>query len=269
MREYALQLAASQTGFNAKLNALREYLQAYILRVLFEDRLFDYCAFVGGTALRFLHGLPRFSEDLDFSLTGEKMYILKNGVARIQEELVLAGYDVSIKYSEAKIVRYASIGFAGLMNEAGISPHRGQKLSIKIEIDTRPPAGAGLARKVSSVYFPVALVAYDLGSLFAGKTSALLTRKYTKGRDYFDLGWYLSRWKDLSPNIAFLGNALRQTGWEGPLPSEKDWRKRLGDKVKSAAWEKVRADVGPFLERSNDLDVFSRDNILSLLEVPS
>ena len=74
MKDYALQLAASQKGRSAKLNILREYLQAYLLRGLHETDFFQHAAFMGGTALRFLHGLPRFSEDLDFALEKKKGY---------------------------------------------------------------------------------------------------------------------------------------------------------------------------------------------------
>ena len=50
-------------------NRLREYLQALVLRSLHESEAFRQLALVGGTALRFLHDLPRFSETLDFSVT--------------------------------------------------------------------------------------------------------------------------------------------------------------------------------------------------------
>ncbi len=71
MKDYVLELVSKKEGYNAKLNAMREYLQAYILRVMHDEGVFRSVAFLGGTALRFLHGLPRFSEDLDFSLAGK------------------------------------------------------------------------------------------------------------------------------------------------------------------------------------------------------
>ena len=69
MKDHCLALVAAKSGYNDKLNAMREYLQAYILSFMYEGGVFRHAAFVGGTALRFLHGLPRFSEDLDFSVT--------------------------------------------------------------------------------------------------------------------------------------------------------------------------------------------------------
>lgn len=265
MKDYAVQLAASRTKNNEKLNCLREYLQSYILRILFDDGFFDYCAFIGGTALRFLYRIPRFSEDLDFSATGRTVYPFESGILKLKRELDISGYDVTIKYNASKTVQYAMIGFVGIMFEAGISPHRNQKLSIKIEIDTRPPAGAISVTHISDIYFPMAYVTYNLPSLFAGKLHALLCRNYTKGRDFFDLGWYLSRWPDISPNISLLQNGLSQTGWKEPFPAENDWRKWLFRVVESADWMVVKQDVMPFLERPADLNILTRENVLQLL----
>lgn len=265
MKDYALQLAASRTNNNAKLNCLREYLQAYILRILFDDGFFNYSAFVGGTALRFLYRIPRFSEDLDFSLTGKELYPFEDGILKLKRELNISGYDVTVRYNDKKTVRYAMIGFAGIMFEAGISPHRNQKLSIKIDIDTRPPEGAVPITHISDVYFPLAYVTYDLPSLFTGKLHALLCRNYTKGRDFFDLGWYLSRWPGLSPNMEFLRSGLRQAGWEEPFPTKNDWRTRLFRVAESANWKLVKQDVRPFLERPADLNIFTQENVLRLL----
>ena len=265
MKDYTLQLASSRTGYDEKLNCLREYLQAYILRILFDDGFFDYSAFVGGTALRFLYRIPRFSEDLDFSMIGRELYPFESGMLKLKRELNISGYDVTIKYNDSKTVQYAMIGFVGIMFEAGISPQRNQKLSIKIDIDTRPPEGAVPATHISNVHFPLAYVTYDLPSLFTGKLHAILCRSYTKGRDFFDLGWYLSRWPDISPNMEFLRNGLRQTGWKESFPSEDDWRKRLYRVVEAANWEMVRKDVTPFLERPADLSIFTQKNVLQLL----
>jgi len=49
-------------------NALKEILQEIALYALWRADFFDCALFQGGTSLRILHGLPRFSEDLDFLL---------------------------------------------------------------------------------------------------------------------------------------------------------------------------------------------------------
>lgn len=265
MKDYLLELAAGQTGTHAKLNVMREYLQATLLRIVQDRGVFRRAAFVGGTALRFLHGLPRFSEDLDFSLVRKGDLSMADLCDHIKREFTRAGYAISLTYNDRKAVQHAFAKFGGLMHEAGITPHRSQNLSIKIEIDTNPPKGAALRTEVVNKYFPISFLTHDVPSLFAGKLHALLTRRYAKGRDYFDLGWYLSRWKDLEPNIAPLQNALKQTGWKEEMPTQDTWRDTLHRVVARADWKAIRRDVENFLENPQDMNVFTQSNVLNLI----
>ena len=265
MKDYVLELTASKEGERAKLNIMREYLQAYILRIMHDNKVFQNCAFLGGTALRFLYHLPRFSEDLDFSLVrGSSPFLMI--IQNVKRELSLAGYNISVSYNDQKTVKAAFMKFEGLMHEAGISPHKGQKFSVKIELDTNPPAGGILKTEIVNKYFPISFLSYDLSSLFAGKIGAVLSRKYTKGRDYFDLGWYLSRWRDIAPNITLLNNALDQTGYKGQRPTEINWRDCLHVIVEKADWAKVYRDVESFLENVPDMDIFTKENVLGLIK---
>lgn len=266
MKDYVLELAASQKNSNAKLNLMREYLQAYVLKILHEEGFFRSNAFIGGTALRFLYGLPRFSEDLDFSLEKKENSPFDKILGKVKQELTLAGYDVVISYRGPKNVKMATIKFEKLLYEAGLSPLKGQRFSVKLEIDANPPEGAGLKTQIVNKYFPIAFLSHDLSSLFAGKLIAFLVRKYTKGRDFFDVGWYLSRWKDLSPNITLLQNGLKQASWQGALPTNSTWREVVYQVVKRADWKRVREDVKNFLENPNDLNVFTQGNVLQLTE---
>lgn len=266
MKDFAVELARRKSGFNEKLNALREYLQAYILKMLHEQGFFQAAAFLGGTALRFLYQLPRFSEDLDFSLEKKTTTSFETVIKKIKQELGLAGYRVSVSYHIRKTVQEAMVKFEGLMHEAGLSPLAAQKFSVKIKIDTNPPAGAALKTEIVNKFFPIAFLSHDLPSLFAGKLIALLARRYTKGRDFFDLGWCLSRWRDLNPNTALLANGLRQVQWSGELPTESSWKRVISQAVGRADWKKVEEDIEPFLENPGDLKVFTKENILGLLK---
>jgi len=266
MKDFCLELASKQEGFNSKLNIMREYLQAYILRIMHDNGVFHEYAFLGGTALRFLYGLPRFSEDLDFSLVRQEKLLFLNLLKKIKEELSLAGYDVSLTYNDKKNVQHSFIKFGSLMFESGISPLKTQKFSIKIEFDVNPPDGAELNTVVVNKYFPISFMSYDVPSLFAGKIHALFSRKYTKGRDFFDLGWYLSKWKDLSPNLTLLRNALVQTGWEKDFPTSGNWVSLLQKTVADADWNKVKQDVQSFLENPSDLNILTKENVLNLIK---
>lgn len=266
MKDYCLELVSKQEGLNARLNLMREYLQFYILKIMHDEGVFRDTAFLGGTALRILHGLPRYSEDLDFSSAGKPACDFTALMKKTKEELSLAGYKVEIFADKENAVNSAFIKFGELMYEAGISPLKNQKFSIKIEIDTNPPEGASLQTGIVNKYFPISFLSYDLQSLFAGKFHALLSRKYAKGRDFFDLGWYLSKWKDIFPNFVLLQNALKQSRWKGNFPAQGTWKVFLREVVEKTEWKIVRQDTERFLENAADLNIFTKDNLLLLLK---
>ncbi|MEA3307254.1 MAG: nucleotidyl transferase AbiEii/AbiGii toxin family protein [Elusimicrobiota bacterium] len=266
MKDYLLELLAKHADHNVKLNMAREYLQAYALRALYNSGMFRTTAFLGGTALRFFYDLPRFSQDLDFSIMENPKYSFEDILKKIKSEFILGGYNADVSYNEKQAVQSAFLKFHDLMYEAGMSPHKNQILSIKIEIDSKPPSGAVSETRIINKYFPIAFLSYDLPSLFAGKLHAILSRKYIKGRDYFDLAWYLSKWTDISPNFILLENSLIQTGWKGEMPNKKIWRVLIREKIKKTDWKAVNDDVKNFLENPADMKVFSKENILLLLE---
>lgn len=267
MKDYLLELTASREGTRAKFNIMREYLQAYTLRIMYETRVFHAWAFLGETALRFLHNLPRYSEDLDFSLVHQGGGLGFMDVAgKLKQEFSLAGYQVSVSCNDQKTVHSSFVKFEGLMYESGISPHKSQNFSIKIELDTNPPEGGALKTEIVNKYFPISFLSFDLPTLFSGKITALLSRKYTKGRDFFDIGWYLSRWKEMTPNIVYLRNALKQSGWKGTMPLENNWKDYLYRAIEKADWKKVYQDAENFLENPSDMNIFNKKNILLLLK---
>ena len=264
MKDRALQLvrAASQ---GQKRNVLREYLQAHVLYSLQLVRAFERIAFIGGTALHFLYGLRRYSGDLDFSLEHERGYSFDPLLDQVESDLANAGFDVTIHPHEGEPVHSAFVSLPGLLYEAGLSPHRTEKLSLKIEIDTRPPAGATTTTTLIDRHFLVALLHYDIPSLMSGKLHALLSRPYTKGRDVYDLLWYLSRPNPVTPNVSLLQNALAQTGWNGPRIRAENWREVIANKIVGLDFAKIAEDVGPFLERPEDRALVTREIVLSAL----
>ena len=143
------------------------------------------------------------------------------------------------------------------MYEAGLSGHKAQKISVKLEIDTNPPQGAKFSVKIVNKYFPLSFLVYEPSFLLAGKMHAVLTRRYSKGRDFYDIFWYLSRMQDIEPDITFLKNALKQTGWDQAMPAEDNWREYLYKVVEGVHWDTVHKDVESFLERPADMNVFT------------
>jgi len=266
VKEYLRQLAAQADNDLVRGCLVREYLQARVLESLQDTGAFLRWAFVGGTALRFLFSLPRFSEDLDFSLIkpGEDAGF-RTALNEVKRALSLEGYRIEIKVNEQRSVASAWIRFAGLPHELGLSPHPAQILSIKVETDTRPPLGAGIATSIVRRHVTLNLCHHDKPSLLAGKLHAVLSRAWTKGRDLYDLVWYLADRTWPAPNLTLLNAALAQTGWQGPVMTASNWRDELRRRIEALDWERARADVLPFLERERDITLVTAESLGGLL----
>ena len=265
MKEQALALVRGASDRGAALNLLREYLQAHVLRSFNECEAFRSLAFVGGTALRFLHGLPRFSEDLDFSMVSEEGYAGREWMAKVKRGLALAGFRPEVTWNDRKVVHTGWVRLSGLLHEAGLSGQPAEKLAIKVEIDTRPPAGAHCERRIIIRHLTFLVQYFDMPSLLAGKLHAVLTRKYAKGRDWYDLVWYFSQRPPVVPNLCLMQNALDQTQGTGVLDAHS-WRELVGRRLDKLNLNAVRDDVSPFLERPQDAALLTRENLEGLLQ---
>ncbi len=182
------------------LHDIESGLQAFVMRSLHESEAYACLSFVGGTALRFVYDRPRFSEDLNFSLENPTGYDPLQWLKKLKRDMTLAGFDTVISWNDRKTVHTAWVKVAGLLKETGLAAMTGQNLSIKLEIDSRPPAGAETVSTVINRHLMFALRHHSLSSLMAGKVHALMTRNYSKGRDWYDLLWYLSHRPPTAPN---------------------------------------------------------------------
>ena len=272
MKDQIQNLIAEAKTVPEALLLVREYLQARVLEALQRGGAFEHWAFLGGTALRFLYGLPRFSEDLDFSRTtpselGESLHTEFEGyVTKVTRTFESESYDVDVRSRPDSIVQSAFVGFLGLLYELGLSSQPGQKFTIKIEIDTNPPAHASTESSLVRRHVLLNLLHYDKPSLLAGKLHALIHRSHIKGRDVYDLVWYLSDPSWPEPNLPLLQSSLAQTGMELTDQQISDWRSLVADRIAAMHWDRVVADVSPFLERTEDLAMLTREHVLGLLK---
>ena len=264
MKEHLRQLAGGHEPLRGR-NIAREYLQARILGALQRAGAMTSLAFHGGTSLRFLFGLPRYSEDLDFALEGApSRYDLRRHLRSVRAELSGEGYRVELRMREHRTVHSAFVRFPGTLYETGLSPHPGQVLAVKIEVDTNPPPGAVTDTTLVRRHETLRLFHHDRASLLAGKLHALLQRPYTKGRDIYDLVWYLSDPDWPPPNLALLNAALRQTGWSGAEMTPASWRRAVAERLELLDWNRAASDVRPFLERPEDVELVDRETALRL-----
>ena len=267
MKDYLAELVRACPTPAHGQNVAREYLQARILGCLQRAGAMIPLAFHGGTALRFLYASPRYSEDLDFALEqARSQYDFRGYLRAIRGELTAEGYAVEPKVNDQKVVHSAFVRFVGLLYELRLSPHRDQVFSVKIEVDTNPPAGAVLATTVVRRHTTLQLQHHDRASLLAGKLHAILQRSYLKGRDIYDLLWYLSDPTWPEPNLILLNNALQQTGWAGASLTGHNWRDVVRNRLQTLTWEQVVADVSPFLGSSADLALLTLKNVMRVLE---
>jgi len=247
-------------------NLAREYLQARILAALQSAGAMIPLAFHGGTALRFLFAISRYSEDLDFALERPSAtYDFRKYLRTVQAELAAEGYRIEIKVNDNKVVQSAFIRFSGLLYELGLSPHRDENLAVKLEVDTKPPTGATTATTIVRRYITLQLQHHDKASLLAGKLHAVLQRPYAKGRDLYDLLWYLSDPTWPLPNLIMLNSALMQTGWRDAPLTDENWRQTVRNRLLTLPWDQLQTDVSPFLERTSDLQLLTLDNLLSVV----
>lgn len=253
-------------------HAVKEITQEIALMALSRAHFFSATAFHGGTALRILYGLPRFSEDLGFLLLRPDSNFLWNRyLSAMMHEFLAFGFDMEVtdknKADNAvKKIFLKSDSIGSLLTLAHHKlPSFQKKIKIKLEIDTNPPDGSLFEMKYLDFPFPFAIKTQTLESSFALKCHALLCREYVKGRDWFDFVWYVAR--SVFVNLPLLQNALFQIGpWAKQFLSiDKEWiLKQLHAKILSIDWEATKQDVIRFLkpEVAKSLEVWSQDFFL-------
>lgn len=266
---------------NDYTNALREILQEIALLGLWRGKFFEKAAFYGGTALRILHHLDRFSEDMDFSLlnpaakfdlTGYGEYIVKEAQA--------FGFDLKFAKIEKKYESPVMSAFLKadtrkqmlvFETEEDIlkAVPKGKLLKIKLEIDTDPPADFKTETRYLLQPIPFAVRVYTLPDLFAGKMHAVLFRNWkssVKGRDWYDLVWYVANHPEL--HLKHLETRMIQTGdWEeGKTLTGSIFQELLIERINTLKIDEVKKEVGPFVRQPENLGIWSRDFFLSLVK---
>jgi len=234
--------------------AIKEIMQEVALYALWRAGFFEVAAFQGGTSLRILHKLPRFSEDLDFILKVPDADFAWAGYL----EQLLGGLQEFGLQSEVldrsrmdQTVKKALLKDNSVSNQLNLAFYRGpsdQKLTIKLEIDVSPPKDSGFEYTYLDFPLDFEVCHQDLNSNFALKIHALLCRPYVKGRDWYDFNWYVKQ--KISPNLPHLHAALYQFGpWKDEsLAIDMEWVTRaLLEKVDAIDWNEAVGDVERFL----------------------
>ena len=262
-------------------NALKEIIQEIALLGLQRANFFEKAAFYGGTALRILYSLPRYSEDLDFTLfESDPDFSLAPYFSAVQRELEAYGFQLKIEKVDRKMKTDMESAFIKANTKVHLLKIKSlkafeskaqaeSKLQIKFEVDTDPVSNFEFETRylLSPISFPV--LSLKKPDLFAGTLHALLFRKWKnriKGRDFYDYVWYL---KNQTPvRLSYLREKSIQSGHlqKGDLKTLQQLKKLLYQRFSTVDFEKAKDDVRPFIKDADEINIWSKDFFTPIIE---
>lgn len=250
---------------NDRRNAIHEVMQEITLAGLYRSGFFEKAAFYGGTCLRIFHSLPRFSEDLDFSLVAKfDSFNLNEYFPAIIAEFKASGREVVINKKEKSFSGNVESAFLKDRTEIyDLTFQTERTIKVKIEVDTDPPLEFLTEQKLLLQPFSFMTRCVVLSDMFAGKMHALLFRNWktrVKGRDWYDFEWYI---RNQIP-LGFNHLQLRTRQLNGFDMSKEDFIDKLKSRLNSTDIASVKRDVAPFIKDEKILDIWSNDYFLQL-----
>lgn len=258
-------------------NALKEIFQEITLLALCRGQFFNRAAFYGGTALRILYGLNRFSEDLDFSLLQkDDDFTLEKYFHFIKDEFDSLGIEIELKRKENKKI-ITNIESAFLKTDTSIHSLEvntddlrksignfttNKQIKIKIEVDTNPPQKFQTESKTLLMPVTFQVVTMTLPNLYAGKMHAVLCRNWktrVKGRDWYDFEWYV---KNNTPlNMNHLQERMYASGHldKNTILNKSLFIDLMYSKIESLNIEQAKSEVRPFIKEPQVLNFWNAD----------
>ena len=249
-------------------NALKEIIQEIVLLGLWRSKFYEKALFYGGSALRILYKLDRFSEDLYFSLNQpEKTFNITKYLDAIRAELELWGFEVHAEEKDKKNKNTIDSAFIKantlihlLKIDSNLKTHKNAVMKIKLEIDRDPAIGFSSDTRYHLHPIPFTIKTMTLPGLFAGKMHALLCRTIRtniKGRDWYDLIWFVKN--HIPCDLHYLRNKMVQTGhMDGSKALTRETLvELLSRKVKEIDFSLAKNDVAPFLKTARQKDELS------------
>lgn len=251
----------------------REILQEVVLAGLAQTDFFKRASFLGGTCLRIMHRIDRYSEDLDFScIAKEPGFSWKPYLDTVQT--YAAQFGVALEtVDKTKLnlpIRKAFIKDSSIERMMNLPWTRKsgspEKTHIKLELDANPPPSAHTELKKYTFPADCMIKKNDLPSLFAGKCHALLCRKYEKGRDWFDFNWFVN--KGIAPNYPYLASMTYQQGpWRNvDVAVNKQWLcTELRKKIDELNFTIINKDIEAFANKDGFI-VLNKDMVVKQIE---
>lgn len=253
---------------NDRRNAIHEVMQEITLAGLYRNGFFKKAAFYGGTCLRIFHSMPRFSEDLDFSLVAKAdSFNLNEYFPAIIAEFRALGREVVINKKEKSFSGEIESAFLKDNTEIyNLAFQTERTIKVKIEVDTNPPLEFLTEQKLLLQPFSFMTRCFVLPDMFAGKIHALLFRNWktrVKGRDWYDFEWYI---RNQIP-LGFSHLQVRTRQLNGFEMSKEDFIDKLKTRLKSTDINLVKKDVAPFIQDEKPLEIWSNNYFLQLADM--
>ena len=222
---------------------LREYLQYLILEIIFSSNISNKLSFLGGTCLRIVHGIKRFSEDLDFDnkeLTSQEFISLAKTIA---VELRRQGFDVETSVSERKAI-HCHVRFSNILFENELSNIKSEKIDIQIDTFDQGyvyESELYLLNKFN-VFKQIRVTPKEI--ILSQKLWTITQRNRAKGRDFYDIIYLLQNTK---PDIGFLTLKFRVSNWD-------EAREKILEGIEGIDLDSMVKDVLPFLTNNKEGD---------------
>lgn len=263
------------------LNALKEIFQEIALLGLWRAKFFERAAFYGGSALRILYGLNRFSEDLDFSLLKKNPgFNLAPYNKAVTKELAAFGFTAKVETKNKQLLSNIESAFIKAESKKQLlvieapqdvikNIHHMQTIKIKMEVDINPPGLFSTETKFLLQPIPFSLRSFTKPDLFAGRIHALLCRPWiirVKGRDWYDFMWYLSQ--NIPVNLIHLKERMIQSrAWiRGKALDKKALIKLLLEKINKTDFNEAKNDVSPFVKKGSGVELWSKEFFSDILQ---
>lgn len=226
-----------------KRSLLREYLQYKILEIVFDSDYGKKLCFMGGTCLRIIHHNQRFSEDLDFNHFGLSIPEFTQLSLVIEKKMTQLGYQIEMR-NVFKGAYHCYVKFPNLLFQQGLSGYQTEK--ILIQLDTEAQHFDFTPQQLLLNKFDVFtnISSTPLPLLLAQKYYAILNRKRSKGRDFFDVVFLLG--KSIAPNYAFLAQKVG-------IQNKQDLKIAILKKCSQLNFPQLAQDVEPFLFQAKDV----------------
>ena len=249
-------------------NAINEVMQKITLAGLWRGGFFDKAAFYGGTCLRIFHKLPRFSEDMDFSLMSkDKSFNIENFFPAIINEFSTLGRTVEItKKEKGSFCQIESAFLKDNTDVFDIAFQTEKSMKVKLEVDTCPPLEFATEQKLLLQPYSFMTRCFTLPDLYAGKIHALTFRAWknrVKGRDWYDFEWYVRN--NIPLDFRHLQARIRE--FNGVEMSREEFVTALKERLSSADINQVKDEVMRFVINPKELEIWSTDYFLQLVKM--